>query len=259
MTRTTASIDRRSAVGILGAIGATAIAGGAGTAGAQDVARAGGSAAVLTPELLGWDEKTGQYVLPSLPYPNDALEPHIDAETMDIHRTKHHQAYVTGLNKALAELARARESGDFALVKHWSRELAFHGGGHVNHCLFWRMMAPPAQGGGGEPSGDLAAAIARDFGSFEKFSAHFQAAAGAVEGSGWAWLVHDRASGRLLIQQMEKQQNMLLTGCTPLLGIDVWEHAYYIKYRNRRAEYVKAFMNVANWGFAAELYGSHMS
>ncbi|HBS28149.1 MAG TPA: superoxide dismutase [Phycisphaerales bacterium] len=205
--------------------------------------------------MLGWDEAKGEYTLPPLPYAPEALEPHLDAQTMQIHHGKHHASYVTGLNKALAELAKVRSgAGDASLIKHWSRELAFHGGGHINHALFWVTMAPPSQGGGGEPGGALAGAIARDFGSFEGFRKHFSAAAGAVEGSGWAWLVYDRVSQRLLVQQMEKQQNMLLTGAVPLVGVDVWEHAYYLRYQNRRADYVTAFFNVINWARVGSMY-----
>jgi Fe-Mn family superoxide dismutase len=203
---------------------------------------------------FGWNAATGEYTLPPLPYPADALEPHLDTATMEIHHGKHHAAYVAGLNKAMAELRKSREAGDFALVKHWSRELAFHGGGHINHCLFWMTMAPAGAGGGGEPTGALAEAIARDFGSFDGFTRQFHAAAVAVEGAGWAWLVHDHISRRLMVQQMEKQQDMLLTAATPLLGCDVWEHAYYLRYQNRRAEYVKAWFNVINWPAVAALH-----
>jgi Fe-Mn family superoxide dismutase len=179
---------------------------------------------------------------------------------MEIHHSKHHQAYVTGLNKALAELAKARAASDFALVKHWSREVGFHGGGHVNHCLFWHTMSAPLDNsgqGGGEPTGALASALARDFGSVEAFRKHFEAAAIAVEASGWAWLVLDTVSGRLLVQQMEKQQNLLVTGAVPLLGVDVWEHAYYLRYQNKRADYVKAWWNVVNWPAVAALFEMH--
>lgn len=203
---------------------------------------------LLSPAELGWDASKGEYTLPPLPYAHDALEPHIDAATMEIHHSKHHAGYVKGLNTALAKLAEIRAgAGDASLIKHWSRELSFHGAGHVNHSIFWVTMAPASRGGGGEPTGPLADAIARDFGSFSAFSTHFQAAANAVEGSGWAWLVHEPTAGRLLILQGEKQQDMMLTGATPLLGVDVWEHAYYLRYQNKRADYVKAFMNTINW------------
>jgi Fe-Mn family superoxide dismutase len=237
------ALDRRAALGLLAATGAAAALAPTLFAADQNAQRP----LALPPEFLGWDAAKGEYVLSKLPYAYDALEPHLDAQTMQIHHEKHHQAYVTGLNKALAELAKIRAGSDASLIKHWSRELAFHGGGHVNHTLFWLCMAPPASGGGGQPTGPLAETITRDFGSFDAFSKHFQAAAGAVEGSGWAWLVFDHISRRLFVQQMEKQQDMLITGVTPLMGVDVWEHAYYLRYQNRRADYVKAFMNVVNW------------
>ncbi len=250
MSNPAPNLDRRDALALLGTVGLAAFAS---TAHAQPVA-ASENAPDLT-ATFGWDAAKSEYTLPKLPYAYDALEPHLDKVTMEIHHGKHHQAYVTGLNKALAEQKKARDAGDFALVKHWSRELAFHGGGHINHCLFWATMAPPAPGIGGEPTGDLAAAIARDFGSFDAFSKHFQAAAAAVEGSGWAWLVYDRIARRLMIQQMEKQQNLLVTMVSPLLGCDVWEHAYYLKFQNKRADYVKAWMSVINWPAVAMMFG----
>ncbi|QKK10138.1 MAG: superoxide dismutase [Planctomycetota bacterium] len=203
---------------------------------------------------IGWDAEASEYVLPKLPYAFDALEPHLDAQTMQIHHGKHHAGYVRGLNAALAALAEARASGDASLVQYWSRKVSFHGSGHVNHTLFWLGMAPAGKGGGGQPSGPLAEAINRDFGGFDKFSWQFQAAARSVEGSGWGWLVHEPISGRLTVVQVENQQKLLMTGCVPLLGIDVWEHAYYLKYQNRRADYVAAFMNVINWGHVQRLY-----
>ncbi len=164
-------------------------------------------------------------------------------------------AYVGGLNKALGELARIREGqGEPALIKHWSRELAFHAAGHANHCLFWLMMAPAGKGGGGEPAGALASAMERDFGGFEKFTAQFKAAATQVEGGGWAWLMADPFSRRLFIHQSEKQQEMYVPTWRPVLGLDVWEHAYYLKYQNRRSDYANAFMNIVNWSFAGSLY-----
>lgn len=233
-------------VAALGGLGAIATAGQPGTT--QTGAAAPRAQGLLTPSELGWDAAKGEYTLPALSYAYDALEPHLDAQTMEIHHSKHHAGYVKGLNNALAKLADIRSgAGDVALIKHWSRELSFHGAGHVNHSLFWVTMAPTSGGGGGEPTGPLADAITRDFGSFAAFSTHFQAAANAVEGSGWAWLVHEPTADRLLILQGEKQQDMMLTGSTPLLGVDVWEHAYYLRYQNKRADYVKAFMNVINW------------
>lgn len=253
-----APLDRRHALAALSAAGLGLVAADAlGQPAIPDPRPAPRPAqpSLFTPQALGWDAAKGEFALPPLPYPKNALEPHIDAQTMEIHHTKHHAAYVAGLNKALAELARLREGQtDPALVKHWSRELSFHAGGHVNHCLFWLLMAPPGKGGGGQPSGDLAAAIDRDFGSFEKCVAHFKAAAGAVEGGGWAWLVRDLASDRLWITQTEKQQDMFPPGARPVLGVDVWEHAYYLKYQNRRGDYVNAWLNVVNWKAAESLY-----
>jgi superoxide dismutase, Fe-Mn family len=219
---------------------------------AQPDSKAGKSAG--DPWALGWDKAKGEYVLPPLPYEKNALEPHIDAQTIEIHHDKHHGAYVAGLNKALKELKNIRDGGgDASLIKHWSREVSFHGSGHINHTLFWNMMAPAGKGGG-QPSGKLADAINAGFGSFDKFLAQFKAAATQVEGGGWAWLVYDPVSKGLGVIQEEKQQDMMLTGCRPILGIDVWEHAYYLKYQNKRSDYISAWLNVVNWPFAAELF-----
>lgn len=188
-----------------------------------------------------------KHVLPKLPYGYDALEPHIDAKTMELHHGKHHQAYVDGLNKAESELAKARAASDFALIEHWSKKSAFHGGGHFLHSLFWRTMAPTGKGGGGEPSADLASQIVRDFGSFALFKAHFAAAAKAVEASGWALLAYRGGDQRLLILQVENQHKLSPWEAQPIMGLDVWEHAYYLKYQNRRADYVDAWWNVVNW------------
>jgi Fe-Mn family superoxide dismutase len=189
--------------------------------------------------------------LPPLPYGYDALEPHFDAETMRLHHDLHHKAYVAGLNKAEEMLAQARESGDFALVKHWAREAAFHGSGHLLHSIFWPNLAPAGQGGGGEPDGELAERIAADFGGFEAFRKQFSAVAAQVEGSGWAILAHRPADGRLVILSAEKHQNLTQWGVIPLLVLDVWEHAYYLKYQNRRPEYVENFWSIVNWSDVA--------
>jgi Fe-Mn family superoxide dismutase len=248
-TPTTDGMTRRAALTSLGAIGVAALA--APTLGQTPAERAHG----LSAEQMGWDPEKGEYVLPPLPYAYDALEPYIDARTMEIHHDKHHAGYVRGLNSSLANLAAIRAGeGDPSLVQHWTQKLAFHGSGHVNHTIFWLTMAPEGSGGGGTPSGALADAINRDFGSFDKFSAQFKGAAGSVEGSGWAWLVYEHIAGRLLILQAENQQKMASMGVMPLLGVDVWEHAYYLKYQNRRADYVKAFMNVINWDRVGGLY-----
>lgn len=239
-------VDRRAALGAMALLGSGLAFATAANAGQPEDGDA------LTP--IGWDADAGEYVLPLLPYAYDALEPHIDAQTMQIHHGKHHAGYVRGLNTALAALAEARDSGDASLIQYWTRKVSFHGAGHVNHTLFWLGMAPAGQGGGGQPSGALAQAIRRDFGSFDRFSWQFQSAAKSVEGSGWGWLVHEPISGRLTILQAENQQKLLLTGVVPLLGIDVWEHAYYLRYQNRRADYVTAFMNVINWPRVQSMY-----
>ena len=184
--------------------------------------------------------------LPPLPYAYDALEPYIDEQTMRLHHDIHHEGYVKGLNNAEAKLADARAAGDFSLVKHWSREAAFHGSGHLLHSIFWPNMiaaseAKPA------PEGALAEAIKRDFGSFEAFKSQFVAASTAVEGSGWGILAYRPDDGALVILTAEKHQNLTQWGVVPLLVLDVWEHAYYLKYQNRRGEYVKNFFNIVNW------------
>lgn len=184
------------------------------------------------------------YELPPLPYPYEALEPHIDAQTMHLHHDIHHLGYVNGLNKALTGLAEARKTGDFAQVKHWEREAAFHGSGHFLHSVFWTNMGP---GKGGEPTGALAEQIRKDFGSFDAFKKHFTAAAAAVEGSGWTMLCWEPTAKELAILMAEKHQNLTQWGVTPLLVLDVWEHAYYLKYQNRRPEYINAWWNVVNW------------
>ncbi|HSR52709.1 MAG TPA: superoxide dismutase [Acidobacteriota bacterium] len=187
--------------------------------------------------------------LPPLPYDYDALEPHIDEATMRLHHDIHHNGYVTGLNNAEDKLKEARQSGDYGLAKHWEREVAFHGSGHFMHSIFWPNMSP---NGGGRPSGELAQAIDRDFGSYEAFEAQFKAVSGAVEGSGWGVLAYQTQSGQLTILSVEKHQNLTQFGCLPLLVLDVWEHAYYLKYQNKRAAYVDAFFNVIDWGNVAD-------
>lgn len=181
--------------------------------------------------------------LPPLPYAYNALEPYIDEQTMKLHHDKHHLAYVNGLNIAEARLADARERNDFALVKHWEREAAFHGAGHFLHSIFWENMSAH----GGLPSPELRKALDARFGSFEMFMAHFKAAGAAVEGSGWVLLVHNSLTKALDILTAEKHQNLTQWVVTPLLVCDVWEHAYYLKYQNNRAAYIEAFTKVINW------------
>ena len=184
------------------------------------------------------------YTLPDLPYDYSALEPHIDEQTMRLHHDKHHQAYVDGANTALAKLAELRQSGDQATLNLWLNNLSFNLSGHVLHSVFWPNMGP---NGGGDPSGELARQIGSDFGSVDSFRKQFSAAATGVQGSGWAILAYDVASGQMLIQQAEKHQDVTAQGLTPLLVLDVWEHAYYLKYQNVRANYVSAWWNVVNW------------
>jgi Fe-Mn family superoxide dismutase len=184
------------------------------------------------------------YTLPDLAYDYSALEPSISGTIMELHHSKHHQAYVTGANTALAQLAEARDSDNLANVNKLEKDLAFNLGGHVNHSIFWTNLSPD---GGDIPTGELAAAIDDQFGSFDRFRAHFTAAALGVQGSGWAVLAWDSIGERLVVLQFFDQQGNLPAGIVPLLMLDVWEHAYYLDYKNVRADYVKAFWNIANW------------
>ncbi|TFB93573.1 MULTISPECIES: superoxide dismutase [unclassified Cryobacterium] len=185
-----------------------------------------------------------EYTLPALAYDYSALAPSISGTIMELHHSKHHQAYVTGANTALAQLAEARDSGHLANVNKLEKDLAFNLGGHVNHSIFWTNLSPD---GGDKPTGELASAIEDFFGSFDKFQAHFTAAALGVQGSGWAVLAWDSIGQRLIIQQFFDQQSNFAAGTIPVLMLDVWEHAYYLDYRNVRADYVKAFWNIVNW------------
>ncbi|MEO2132673.1 MAG: superoxide dismutase [Microbacterium sp. 69-7] len=189
------------------------------------------------------------YTLPELPYDYSALEPHISATIMELHHDKHHQAYVTGANAALDQLEEARAAGSFANVNKLEKDLAFNLGGHLNHSVFWQNLSPD---GGGEPEGELAAAIADHFGSFDAFKAHFTATALGVQGSGWAVLAWDALGAKPVVFQLFDQQGNAPLGVTPLLQLDVWEHAYYLDYKNVRADYVTAFWNIANWQDVAQ-------
>jgi Fe-Mn family superoxide dismutase len=194
------------------------------------------------------------YELPALPYAKNALEPHIDATTMEIHHGKHHQTYITKLNAALEghpDLA-AKSIEDLiadidALPESIRGAVRNNGGGHANHSLFWKLMAPNA---GGQPTGALASAIESTFGSFDAFKEKFEAAGANRFGSGWAWLIKNK-KGALEITSTPNQDSPLMSGDTPLLGCDVWEHAYYLNYQNRRPDYLKAFWNVVNWSEVA--------
>lgn len=185
-----------------------------------------------------------KYTLPELPYDYSALEPHISGKIMELHHDKHHNTYVNGANTALEKLAAAREAEDLAAINQFSKDLAFNLGGHTNHSVFWTNMGPD---GGGEPEGELAAAITENFGSFAAFKKHFSAAATGLQGSGWAVLAWDSISSRLVIFQLFDQQGNVPVGVTPLLMLDMWEHAFYLDYLNVKADYVKAWWNVVNW------------
>ncbi|MEK4950852.1 superoxide dismutase SodA [Bacillus sp. FSL W8-1127] len=198
------------------------------------------------------------FELPKLPYAYDALEPHIDAKTMEIHHTKHHNTYVTKLNDALKGndelLSKSVEeviSNLDAVPENVRTAVRNNGGGHANHSLFWTILSPS---GGGAPSGELADAINQKFGSFEKFKEEFSAAAANRFGSGWAWLVVN--NGELEVTSTPNQDSPLMEGKTPILGLDVWEHAYYLNYQNRRPDYIQAFWNVVNWDEVAKRYSA---
>ena len=199
----------------------------------------------------------GPFILPPLPYAFDALEPHIDARTMEIHHDRHHKAYVDNLNKAFSQMdwngappTVERLVQDLnAIPENVRTAVRNNGGGHFNHSLFWEMMKKK---GGGEPKAELAKAIEKNFGNFADFKTKFSDAAMKIFGSGWAWLVSHE--GKLAIESTPNQDTPLSTGKQPLLGLDVWEHAYYLKYQNKRADYIAAWWNVVHWDFVAERY-----
>jgi len=187
-----------------------------------------------------------EYKLPDLPYAYDALEPYVDEQTMKLHHDKHHLAYVNGANAALKKLEEARAKGDFSSIQALSKQLAFHGSGHALHCLFWESMCPKEKSR--EPqTGALFDALTRDFGSVASFKLQFSEAAKAVEGNGWAILAYEPMGRRLVVLQAENHQKLTFQGSTPLLALDVWEHAYYILYKSDRAEYVKNWWNIVDW------------
>jgi superoxide dismutase, Fe-Mn family len=190
------------------------------------------------------------YELPDLPYSYDALEPSIDARIMELHHDKHHQGYVDGANTALDTLEEMRENDEWGDVKGVERNLAFNLSGHINHSVFWENMSPD---GGGEPGGDLADALDDQFGSFEEFKTHFSEAAKGVEGSGWGMLLYDHVADIPIVSMAENHQNQSPLA-SPLLVLDVWEHAYYLQYENDRGEYVDNFWDVVNWDDVEERY-----
>jgi Fe-Mn family superoxide dismutase len=193
------------------------------------------------------------YTLPDLPYDYAALEPHISGEIMELHHSKHHKAYVDGANQALDKLAAARESGDFGTVPMLEKNLAFNLGGHTNHSVFWNNMSPD---GGDRPDGEVAAMIDEHFGSFEGFKGQFEAAGTTIQGSGWAVLSWDSIGQRPLVFQLWDQQGNVPIGQTPLLMLDMWEHAFYLQYKNVKADYVSAWWNVVNWADVASRLAS---
>jgi len=198
------------------------------------------------------------FTLPPLPYANDALEPSIDAKTMEIHHDKHHQAYITNLNKAIEGKPGLEGKSIEDLISNLNSvpedirtAVRNNGGGHWNHSMFWEIMGP---GKGGEPAGKLADAIKSAFGDFAKMKEQLAAAGAGRFGSGWAWLIND--GGKLSITSTPNQDNPLMEGKTAILGVDVWEHAYYLKYQNRRPDYIAAWWNVVNWDAVSKRYGA---
>lgn len=197
-----------------------------------------------------------QYQLPQLPYSLDALEPVINKEIMNLHYNMHHATYVKKLNEALQQYEDASKKEDVAAMISIQQAIKFNGGGHVNHSIFWTNLAPKKSGGGEPPIGPLADAIKNEFGSLQKFIEIFSAKAIAIQGSGWCWLGYGKEKGSLCIVTCDNQDPLSTKNLVPLLGIDVWEHAYYLQYMNVRADYVKAIWQIINWKNVAERYAS---
>jgi len=197
------------------------------------------------------------YTLPKLPYDYKALAPYISEEQLTLHHTKHHQAYVTGANAILEKFDKARKENTDLDMKATLKELSFHIGGYRLHSLFWENLAPAGKGGGGVPKGDLAKAIDAEFGKFDRFKKEFTQVASSVEGSGWAVLTHCLKTNRLLIMQLEKHNVNLVPGFRILMALDVWEHAYYVDYKNDRAKFIEGFWNLVNWDEVNTRFVSH--
>lgn len=195
-----------------------------------------------------------QYQLPPLPYDFGALEPAISAEIMNLHYTKHHQTYVNNLNKALEQYAEAQQKQDLATMTSLLSAIKFNGGGHINHSIFWTNLAPKNKNGGVPPEGALIKAIDQAFGLLQHLIDQLSAKSVAIQGSGWGWLGYDKAHDRLALATCENQDPLVTKGLVPLLGIDVWEHSYYLQYKNVRADYVKALWSVVNWKNVAERF-----
>ncbi len=187
---------------------------------------------------------TSAYTLPDLPYDPAALEPHLSARIVELHHSKHHAAYVKAANETLEKLHQAREKGEWGSLVGLEKSLAFNLGGHVLHSIYWSNLSPD---GGGEPTGPLAEAIGRSFGSFARFRDHFTNVVNTVQGSGWGLLTYEPLGGRLIVEQLEVHHESTVLGGVPLLAIDAWEHAYYLQYENRRPEYTAAIWNLVNW------------
>ncbi len=192
------------------------------------------------------NQSTG-YKLPELPYDFNALEPVISAEIMELHYKKHHQAYVTNVNAALEKYYEAESKGDLATMISLQQAIKFNGGGHINHSIFWTNLAPIGKGGGEAPKGPLLQALQNNFGSLDAFIEKFSAQTVAIQGSGWGWLGLNKSNGHLVISTCANQDPLSTQGIVPLLGIDVWEHAYYLQYKNVRADYVKNIWKIVNW------------
>jgi Fe-Mn family superoxide dismutase len=191
------------------------------------------------------------YTLPDLAYDYGALEPHVSGQIMELHHSKHHAGYVTGANTTLESLSEARDKSDFGSITMLEKNLAFHTSGHVLHTLFWQNLSPT---GGDKPSGELAAAIDRDFGSFDGLLNQLSNATNSVQGSGWGALAYEPLGQKLVVQQIYDHQGNIAAGSNPLLVIDAWEHAYYLQYKNVRADFVKAVWNIINWQDVADRY-----
>lgn len=233
----TGGIGRRAAMGLMAGAAVTLAASGAG---ARSIAP------VATPVAA-----PGEYTLPPLPYAANALDGYLSAEILELHHGKHHAGYVKGLNDTLAAMADARKKSDFAAIKHLERQLAFNGSGHALHTLYWNSMSPK---GGGAPKPSLARAIELSFGSVDAFRAHFAAATKAAEASGWGILAWEPMGKRLVVLAAESHQQMGMHGAVPLIACDVWEHAYYLRYKNDRGTYVDRFFDVIDWSGAEERF-----
>ncbi|KAI0008764.1 iron/manganese superoxide dismutase domain-containing protein [Xylariaceae sp. FL0662B] len=195
----------------------------------------------------------GKATLPDLSYDYGALEPYISGQIMELHHKGHHQAYVNGLNSALETIAEAKAKNNEIAAAAVAPLLNFNGGGHTNHTLFWENLAPANRGGGGEPQGTLLATVDRDFGSFDTLKKQVNAALAGIQGSGWAWLVKDKTTGKLQVVT-RPNQDPVTGNLAPLLGIDAWEHAYYLQYQNRKVEYFNNIWNVINWDTVGRRY-----